>query len=62
MKIKEYIEVKRQYTPPAIYVKVLQMESLLVVLSKGTDNGEGQDPEATYPDPDEDPFNPNPNP
>lgn len=33
MKLKEYIEVKRRYVSPSIYVKVLQMEGLLA----GTD-------------------------
>ncbi len=30
MKIKKYIEPKRQYTPPRIYVKALLMESKLL--------------------------------
>lgn len=66
MKVKEYIKPKQQYTPPSIYVKVLQMESLLVVLSNGTDNGEDPDPNDTEPptetNPNDpyDPFNPNP--
>ncbi len=33
MIIKENIKAKRQYTPPAIHVRVLQMEGLLGTLT-----------------------------
>lgn len=59
MKIKKYIEPKRQYTPPRIYVRLLQMEGHLAGLSiDGTDDGEGKDPTDPETQPDTDPKDP----
>ena len=44
MKIKKHIKAKRQYVSPSIYVKVLQMESMLAGGSAditGDDFGDG---------------------
>lgn len=41
MKIKEYIETKRQYTPPRIHVKVLLMEGLLAGVTAESTVGNG---------------------
>lgn len=54
MKIKKHIKAKRQYVSPSIYVKVLQMESMLAGPSatetapnEGSGDGEGGNP--TFP-------------
>lgn len=63
MKVKEYIKPKQQYTPPSIYVKVLQMESKLLAGSiEGTDYGGVKDPNdpETQPDDTDDPTIPFP--
>lgn len=41
MKITEYIEVKRQYTPPRIHVKVLLMEGKLLAGTNATGGNMG---------------------
>ena len=49
MKIKKYIEPKRQYTPPRIYVKALLMEGKLLagtyVTGKDFDDDDDDDDE-----------------
>ena len=52
MKIKKHIKAKRQYVSPSIYVKVLQMESMLAavtIIGGGPDITPG----------DKEPFDPN---
>lgn len=41
MKIKKHIKAKRQYVSPSIYVKVLQMESMLAGPSATVNGGNG---------------------